>query len=173
MKQSNYKLQNFIRVIYRKVEDQLQDVSITQDRFNQYCLAVQLFHLQKWKSQIIGLPFSNEDKQNFERLCSKFGFISEQHGECKEDNRLEGLPPDAFSYTEVIGKLQLLINYFSQYEVLKRYIKESSVKEEYERTCDNLEKLRKEFRLPPRFKYNKTKRKDNPFFRGGVEVIVP
>lgn len=172
MKHSNYFLPNFFRVIYKKMESQLQDGNISLQRFNQYCLAVLLFHLQKWKSEIVGLPFSDADKQTLERLCSTSDFSPAQ-AEGKEDHILEGLAPDAFSYTEVIGKIQLLVNYFSQYEVLKEHSEQWSFKGEYEKTCDKLEKLRKEFRLPARFKYNKFKRRDNPFFKGGVEVTIP
>ena len=175
MKHSNYFLPNFIRVIYKKVQNELQDCDISLQRFNQYCLAVLLFHLQKWKDKIVDLPFSDVDRQTLERLCSTSDFsdYTPAQEDGKGDRLLEGLAPDAFNYTEVIGKIELLVNYFSQYEVLKEHSEQSSLKGEYEMTCAKLEILRKEFRLPIRLKYNKFKRRDNPFFKGGVEVIIP
>jgi hypothetical protein len=65
------------------------------------------------------------------------------------------------------------VNYFSRYEILKHQFKQLAFKDEYDRICDNLETLRREFRLPANFKYSKIKRRDNPFFKGGVEVILP
>jgi len=174
MKHSSYNLPNFVNVIYRKVENNLRADNIDLARFNQYCLAVLLFYLKHYRDIIVGLPFSQNDEATFNQLCKSCHFHSEEDGEGFELKILVGLSPELFGEAGVVSRVQLLVNHFAQYEVLKDYCDESeSLKSEYETACIHLERLRKEFRLPARFKYNKSKRKDNPFFKGGVEVIIP
>lgn len=174
MKHSSYNLPNFINVIYRKVENNLRADNIDLARFNQYCLAVLLFYLKHYRDIIVGLPFSQNDEATFNQLCKSCHFRSEEDGEGFELKILVGLSPELFGDAGVVSRVQLLVNHFAQYEVLKDYCDESdSLKSEYETACIHLERLRREFRLPARFKYNKSKRKDNPFFKGGVEVIIP
>lgn len=174
MKHSNYLLPNFISVIYKKVNSNLRSDDIDLTRFNQYCLAVQLYHLKRYSDKITALPFSEKDEQLLNRLCSICGFRPEREEESETERMLNGLSPHLpFGDSEVITKIQLLVNYFCQYEVLKNTYELSSLEYEYDTVCTSLESLRTEFRLPARFKYNKFKRRDNPFFKGGVEVIIP
>lgn len=174
MMHSNYLMPNFINVIYNKVGGNLRADDIDLTRFNKYCLAVQLYHLKQYSERIAGLPFSEKDDQVLNHLCTVCGFRPESEDEGEVNKMLNGLSPNLpFGDFEVITNIQLLVNYFCQYEVLKKYGKKSlPLEEEYTIACENLESLRKEFRLPARFKYNKGKRRDNPFFKGGVEVIV-
>jgi len=174
MKHSNYLLPNFINVIYRKVEHNLRASNVDLARFNQYCLAVLLFHLKHYRETIVGLPFSEKDESTLNHLCAVCHLGIGQQDESEEGQILTGLSPDLFGDYGILTRIQLLVNYFSQYEVLKDYFDQSaSLKRDYDAACINLETLRQEFRLPARFKYNKFKRKDNPFFKGGVEVIIP
>lgn len=174
MKHSIYNLPNFINVIYRKVEDNLRADNIDLARFNQYCLAVLLFYLKHYRDSIVGLPFSQNDEATFNQLCKSCHFHSADDGEGFELKILVGLSPELFGDAGVVSRVQLLVNHFAQYEVLKDYCDQSELlKSEYDAACLHLERLRREFRLPARFKYNKSKRKDNPFFKGGVEVIIP
>jgi hypothetical protein len=174
LKHSNYLLPNFINVIYKKVDSNLRSDDIDLTRFNQYCLAVQLYHLKRYSDKIASLPFSEKDEQLLNRLCSVCGFRPEREEEGETERMLTGLSPHLpFGDSEVITKIQLLVNYFCEYEVLKNTYKQSSLEYEYDNVCTDLESLRIEFRLPARFKYNKFKRRDNPFFKGGVEVIIP
>lgn len=173
MKHSNYFLPNFISVIYKKVESNLRVDDISLSRFNEYCLAVQLYHLKKYRDKIAGLPFSQKDEQVLNHLCAANGFAPGREEEGEIGKVLIGLNPDPFAGEfNVIGRIQLLVNYFCQYEVLKNTYEKASLEHEYGRACSDLERLRTEFRLPARFKYNKTKRRDNPFFKGGVEVVI-
>lgn len=171
MKHSNYLLPNFINVICKKVEHNLRASSIDLARFKQYCLAVILFHLRHYRETIVGLPFSDQDEATLNRLCEKCRF---RPIEGDDDRILIGLSTDLLGDAVLVSKVQLLVNYFSQYEVLKDYYDQSpSLIRDYDNACIKLETLRNEFRLPGRFKYNKFKRRDNPFFKGGVEVIIP
>lgn len=122
----------------------------------------------------MGLPFSEKDEATLNHLCTTCQFGPGQEDESEERTILSGLCPDLFGDFGVIARIQYLVNYFSRYQVLKDYDDKSPLlAREYSDACIKLETLRKEFRLPARFKYNKTKRKDNPFFKGGVEVVIP
>lgn len=176
MKQSNYFLPNFLGVIYRKVESALRATNIDQSRFYKFCLAAQLFALKKYCDQIAGLTYSAQDELTFNNLCTANGFTLglPWHGEGEEDGFLVSICPNPFDNTEIIKKVESLINHYSRYQVLKdNYHQNQSLESDYHRACTELETLRNEFRLPARFKYNKTKRKDNPFFKGGIVVTIP
>lgn len=174
MKHSNYHLPNFINVIYKKVESTLRAGNIGLTRFNQFCLAVQLFHLKRYRESIVGLRFSEKDESALNDLCDVCNFHSGEEDEGEEGGILIGLSPDLFGDFGPMTKIQHLVNYFCRYEVLKdNYDKSLTLENDYNAVCTNLETLRREFRLPARFKYNKSKRRDNPFFKGGVEVTIP
>lgn len=175
MKQSNYQLPNFLGVIFRKVESALRATNIDQSRFYKFCLAAQLFALKRYCNQIGGLTYSAKDDDTFKNLCAtnSFKLGLPWPGEGEEDEFLISLSPDPFDDPEIIQKIESLVNYYSHYQVLKdHYHQDQSLESDYHRTCTNLETLRNQFRLPARFKYNKSKRKDNPFFNGGIEVII-
>ncbi|MBL7847277.1 MAG: hypothetical protein JNL40_07405 [Cyclobacteriaceae bacterium] len=174
MKHSSYNLPNFINVIYRKVENNLRAETIDLARFNQYCLAVLLYYLKHYRDSIVGLPFSQNDDATFQHLCKACHFRVADDGEGLERKLLVGLSPELFGDAGLVSRIQLLVNHFAQYEVLKDHSHNSDLlRGEYDTACIHLESLRKEFRLSARFKYNKSKRKDNPFFKGGVEVNIP
>ena len=171
MEHSNYQLPNFINVIYKKVESILRASNIDLARFLQFCLAVQLFHLKRYRDTIVGLPFSRKDEDAMDHLCAVCSFHSEEYDQGGKGEILVGLSRDTFS---AIIDIELLVNRFCEYEVLKEYCEESpSLEEAYETVCVSLESLRRKFKLPARFKYNKFKKRDNPFFKGKVEVIIP
>src|SRR5436189_3964358 len=109
MKQnSNYLLPNFISVIYRKVEHNLRASNIDLARFNQYCLAVLLFHLKQYRESIVGLPFSEKDEATLNHLCTKCQFGPGEEDEGEEGKILTGLCPDLFGDFGVITRIQLL-----------------------------------------------------------------
>jgi hypothetical protein len=174
MKHSNYQLPNFINVIYKKVESTLRAGNVDLTRFNQFCLAVQLFHLKRYRESIVGLRFSEKDESALNDLCDVCHFHPGKEDEGTEGEILTGLSPELFGDFGPITKIQLLVNYFCRYEVLKNnYDKSLVLENDYNAICTNLETLRHGFRLPARFKYNKSMRRDNPFFKGGVEVTIP
>lgn len=174
MEHSNYQLPNFINVIYKKVESILRASNIDLARFLQFCLAVQLFHLKRYRNSIVNLPFSAKDESALTDLCDVCNFHPGEEDEGEEGGMLIGLSPDLFGDFGPMTKIQRLVNYFCRYEVLKDNYEESlALENDYNSVCTNLETLRREFRLPARFKYNKSRRRDNPFFKGGVEVTIP
>jgi hypothetical protein len=167
MKQIMYELPKFIGVIFRKVQVSLEAAGINMTRFHQYCLAVQLCVLKEYQGKIEGLSLSEQDNINLQRLCVANGFTHNQ-----EENTVTGLCSDPGN--ERMNKVQLLVYYFCHYEALKDADDMSpTIERMYEYACRNLEELRAEFRLPGRFKYNKFKRRENPFFKGSIEVGVP
>ena len=165
MNKSNYQLPNFHNVIYNKLKSHLTENGIDLDRFNMFCLATRLFTMKRYSTLDTNVSLSVKDEINLETLL-KLGFTQ------SDDNLLIGIMNQ--ETVDIILKIEQLINYFNQYDILKINNKGTPQLElEYNRACNDLESLRSEFKLPARFKYNKFKRRNDPFFKGTIIVSIP
>jgi len=172
MEQSTYSLPNFFRAIYKKTSNSLWAFKINDERFYQYCLAVLLFTCRKYVGSLPGTGFSQDDEATLAQLC-KLGFATIKDHESEGSGELlVGLSPTLSE--EPIDRIELLINHFAKYHVLKDNFKKfPSGEQEYNSACNNFENLRSEFGVPGRFRYNKFIRRDNPLLRGGIMVSIP
>lgn len=146
MQEKSYEIPKAYRVILKSLRPELNQFQIASQSFLEYCLAVFLLALSKYRAKM----FDDDNAKLLEHLIkkNKYEIIKASN----DFDILIGLMSAEQVPSSRIKTLEIFVNYFSMYQSLKKknYLTVDDGETIYGIVCDRLKELRQEVRVPLR-----------------------